>query len=308
MISIVIPVYNGASFILNCFRSLLEQSDMRFQAVFVDDGSKDNTLELLKSLLGLGLNIKLVTQSNQGVVQARRSGVKEADGDYILFLDVDDILPSNTVQTYRSYLGKHICDIVVGNMEVRRGNRTIHRSLFSGKKELEATEAIKFFLAHGAWELCGKLFKKEIFEDVIYPKLKIGEDAAIFFQVLCVCKSVLYIEDCVYVYVNNLNSASNVRTKEYAEAGIYSALFIEQELSKKGMANSLSNHIGAMFLLFYSNSLRRGNISVGSNFGKLISSKLTFGSIRMIGFKKAIWVVLNLYSKCAPSRLINFFR
>lgn len=87
-VSVIIPVYNGAAYIEKCFTHLREQSLRDLELVFVDDGSTDNSLELLKK--HESGYVKVISKNNGGAGSARNIGIKNATGEYIAFLDVDD--------------------------------------------------------------------------------------------------------------------------------------------------------------------------------------------------------------------------
>ena len=85
-ISIIIPTYNRAKFLLEAVNSVFNQTVKPFEIIVIDDGSNDNTKEVLENL-----DVKYIYQKNRGVSSARNRGVKEAKGDWICFLDSDDI-------------------------------------------------------------------------------------------------------------------------------------------------------------------------------------------------------------------------
>ena len=98
ILTIAIPSYNSMDYMRNCIESLLPGGE-DVEILIVDDGSKDDTLEKLKKWeKSQKLNIKVIDQSNSGVSRARNNGIKEAQGEYILFLDSDDWYHENYVE------------------------------------------------------------------------------------------------------------------------------------------------------------------------------------------------------------------
>lgn len=89
-VSFIVPCFNASEFVEQCCLMLLQQTDTRFEIVFVDDGSSDNTLEKLKGLEAN--NITVVSQENRGIAGARLTGLNNAKFDYVAFVDVDDFL------------------------------------------------------------------------------------------------------------------------------------------------------------------------------------------------------------------------
>ena len=91
IISVVIPIYNGVEYIKKMISALNAQTYINFEVIFVNDGSTDGTLELLKNVDKHFLS-RIINQSNQGVSAARNCGLKNANGEYICFIDIDDSL------------------------------------------------------------------------------------------------------------------------------------------------------------------------------------------------------------------------
>ena len=91
-ISIIIPVYNGADFIKRCYNSIKNQTFKDFEIIFVDDESKDNSLEILRELEKNDNKVKVFSQKNKKQGGARNTGLKNANGSYISFIDADDFI------------------------------------------------------------------------------------------------------------------------------------------------------------------------------------------------------------------------
>ncbi|MEH7566253.1 glycosyltransferase family 2 protein, partial [Priestia megaterium] len=89
-ISIVVPVYNASNTIERCVQSILSQTYTNIEIILVDDGSKDNSLEICKKLQSRDSRIVVVSRKNAGVSVARNKGIEMANGDYIAFVDSDD--------------------------------------------------------------------------------------------------------------------------------------------------------------------------------------------------------------------------
>lgn len=97
LISIIIPVFNGAKFIDHCYKSLQSQDFHNWEAIFINDGSNDGTYDILTNLASIERRIKVINKSNEGVVVAREVGISVAKGDIVTFLDVDDSLMDNAI-------------------------------------------------------------------------------------------------------------------------------------------------------------------------------------------------------------------
>ena len=114
LVSVIIPVYNASFYLKECIESVLHQTYYNLEIVIIDDGSTDNSVDIVKSYQ-YDNRIKIITQKNRGAATARNVGIKNSRGKYIQFLDADDILSLNKIEeqlkTLESY--KHVYNRVV---------------------------------------------------------------------------------------------------------------------------------------------------------------------------------------------------
>src|SRR5690606_17296241 len=109
--SLIIPVYNSADFLEKCMDSILSQSFTDYEVILVDDGSTDNSIELCKSYQDD--RIRLFEKENGGASSARNLGMEQASGDYIWFIDSDDWIAENSLQTIYHHLETNYVDMLV---------------------------------------------------------------------------------------------------------------------------------------------------------------------------------------------------
>ncbi len=103
-VSIIIPIYNVEEYISKCIDSVLAQVISPYEIILIDDGSTDHTYNICESYEKKYNNIKLISQENQGVAAARNRGIEEANGDWILFIDSDDIINENLLKDFLPFL------------------------------------------------------------------------------------------------------------------------------------------------------------------------------------------------------------
>ena len=89
-ISIIIPVYNVQDYLTSCIESIIKQDYKDYEAIFINDGSTDDSLEILKQYVKTDKRFKLISQKNSGLSSARNTGINQAQGKYITFIDSDD--------------------------------------------------------------------------------------------------------------------------------------------------------------------------------------------------------------------------
>lgn len=212
MISIIIPVYNAAEYLEETVQSVLNQDYREFEIILVNDGSKDNSLEICQKLKDSDERIKIINQDNSGVSTARNNGMNAAKGEYVLFIDADDLLEKDMLSTLYNKAIETDADIVsCGAAIVKDG--VIIREEFGTNKQYEYTneEALKFFLIGskvniGVWT---KLFKKSLIEGISYRKdIRINEDKLYIFEALMNADKYIVYDVSKYNYIQRESSAT----------------------------------------------------------------------------------------------------
>lgn len=123
LISIIVPVYNREKRIKTCIASLQNQSYEHFEIIIIDDGSSDHTFDVCTTLCKEDQRIRLIHKENGGVSSARNRGIKEAHGDYIMFLDSDDFYEKDTVKKMAEYADDDtLC--ICGFLEVKKNEKS----------------------------------------------------------------------------------------------------------------------------------------------------------------------------------------
>ena len=99
LISVIVPVFNGAPYLSRCIDSILKQTYENLQILIIDDGSEDDSLNIAREYEGKDKRIRVFHQANQGVSSARNKGIQNADGDYLVFIVGDDYIADNMIET-----------------------------------------------------------------------------------------------------------------------------------------------------------------------------------------------------------------
>ena len=126
LVSIIVPVYNSDKYINRCLDSILNQTYKNIEVIIIDDGSTDNSLAICKKYADLNENIKLVSKKNEGVSQARNTGIDIASGEWIIFLDSDDWIECNTLRDAISLTSKRKYDTICWNYKKLIDNKFIN--------------------------------------------------------------------------------------------------------------------------------------------------------------------------------------
>lgn len=118
MISVIVPIYNVEKYIVKCLESIVNQDYKDFELLLVNDGTKDNSIELANNYLKeKDINYKVINKENGGLASARNAGIKQAKGDYISFIDSDDTIAPNFLSTFKENIEKENVDFAFSNFE-----------------------------------------------------------------------------------------------------------------------------------------------------------------------------------------------
>lgn len=117
--SIIIPCYNQAHFLDDCLNSLFQQTYKNWEAIIINDGATDNTSEIVNQFSQKDDRVRLVEKINGGLSSARNRGIQEAEGDYFIFLDADDLLLNDCLQYYSTILNEEVDFIQSGYLSFK---------------------------------------------------------------------------------------------------------------------------------------------------------------------------------------------
>lgn len=221
MISVIIPAYNAEKQITNCLKSFENQRYKDFEIIVVNDGSTDKSEEVVNNYKQKSpMNILLVTQINSGVSVARNTGVKHARGNYLCFVDSDDMVTPEYLEKLLEEIDKNEADVSFCDyMEVSEG--VVNSDVFEeivGIQVFAAEEALKKFLyrdiSPGVWCF---LIRKDFF---VGNKLKFSEgyryseDIELIFKLLACSNKTVHIKGKFYLYrISNTSVMSLVDDK-----------------------------------------------------------------------------------------------
>ena len=149
LLSIIVPVYKVEEYISTCLQSIYNQglSEGDFEVILVNDGTPDNSIGVIEDIVFAHQNIKIVEQENQGLSVARNTGLKHAVGDYVLFVDSDDLLVDNALNILLSLLDDKSVDLIVAGF-VKMTNAQITSGIICDNKDYSLTNksGIEIFL------------------------------------------------------------------------------------------------------------------------------------------------------------------
>lgn len=206
-LSIIVPVYNGEKTIENTIKSIICQKvDGVFEVIIINDGSNDNTDYILRNLVEKYDNIKYISIHNSGVSEARNIGIENANGRYLMFVDSDDMLESNSIQIMLNNIVKY--DLIIAGYKRIGKKNTVEKKIDSRKYErnqfgemIESCQENNLF--NQIWNKIYKLSIIKNFEIKFDINQSLGEDLKFNLDYLKNIEKVNVISQCIYDYDNS---------------------------------------------------------------------------------------------------------
>ena len=207
VISIIVPVYNAENYLYKCITSLISQTYQDIEIICVDDGSKDNSIEILRNFSKLDYRIKVISQANKGPATARNVGLENATGDYVMFCDADDYYEPEMCEKMQRALFVHDADLVMCDCNINvqdeygniRSEKDIyyHRLKLSGYFEInsEIYKSINMVL----WD---KIFKMSLIREfcIKFPDGYEQDDNCFVLKYLAISKVYFGLNEKLYNY------------------------------------------------------------------------------------------------------------
>ncbi len=224
LVSVVVPAYNAEAKIGRCIKSITAQSYESIEIIAIDDGSIDKTYQILKELSAKDKRIKPEKQKNSGQAIARKNGVKKSKGKYVIFVDADDYIGKNRIETLVAVAEGNNYDIV----------RTSYTRVIDGKQEickkpksnarLTKREAVSIMTeSYNFATPVAQIVKKRLFVDDVFKGLegiKYAEDYLMNLRLISSANAIAWydVSDYYYDIDNNSTSMNNVLSKQIKNA------------------------------------------------------------------------------------------
>ncbi|MEH6396898.1 glycosyltransferase family 2 protein [Pseudoalteromonas sp.] len=215
-LSIIVPVYNAEKYIVESLSSCLVQMNEAIELIVVNDGSKDNSLTLIKTAFAKEIKsgiMKIIDQNNQGVSIARNNGIKLAKGEYIAFFDADDILLEQYISQITYVIDKHAPDIIeygfckfkeVRDISAEQGIFVNHE--FGLQKTSDVLENV---YARSVWYPWLRVFARRFVAQDMFPAgVRFCEDLMAISQLYNNTQNIYIIDKVLYGYRENIDGAT----------------------------------------------------------------------------------------------------
>lgn len=298
--SIIIPVWNVEKFIANCLDSVLAQSYKNFEIICINDGSTDNSSNILNEYSQKDSRIIVINQNQAGQYAARNIAIEAAKGEYIGFLDADDYITGNLLEECEKRT-QSIPDVIIfGAKTLNERNKKIKALQYTAKFFPNKFSSNNLFAFHTvSWN---KFYKKDflIDNDIKFSPTKIGEDQIVFVKSMLRASSVEIIKKDFYVYRKHWKAApqSAIPTNDFS--AIENFYTIANFVLKEDIAEALKLKILGRYLLKTTTQYAKADSETKKAYGEKLSEVYTY--IKSSGMKYW-WNYYSLEDKNSSNEL-----
>ena len=222
-VSIIVPAYNAEDTIGSTLSSLINQTFANIEVIVIDDGSSDNTMEVVEQYCSTDSRVYLIKKENGGAGAARNAGLEKASGDFITFVDSDDLLNRFAIQVMVSIATCANADVVVGRHE--RFDDGIHEPNLSAGVECEglattvkadmAIESILYKEEHEG--VCGNLYRTDLVNGLTFPSVRVYEDACFNLSALAKAKACVILHQSLFWYRQRNGSLTHTYSPNFEQ-------------------------------------------------------------------------------------------
>lgn len=227
LISIIIPVYNTEKYLKKCIESIIGQTHKNLQIIIVNDGSTDNSDLLIKELMKTDKRIEYIKIDNHGVSYARNCGLKKVNGEFIMFIDSDDVIDSRMCEILLNNMNSNKADLSVCGYEVINSQNLLIDS--SNNVRIIDKEKYEYLFNIYKGYLWNKMYRKEIidrYELRLNEEIFMCEDLLFNFFYLEHSSKIVYVDTKLYGYlIADSNSSIKVNKKWFSILLSYNYIF-----------------------------------------------------------------------------------
>lgn len=210
LISVIVPIYKVERYLPQCIDSIIKQTYNNLEIILVDDGSPDQCGIICEKYAKKDNRIKVIHKNNGGLSDARNVAIDVSTGEYILFIDSDDYVATNHIEhLYHILITSHADMAIEWGQTFYEGTTPVIDTL-NGKKEviLDSDEALTnmFYQKNFDTSAWAKLYKRNLFDNIRYPKGWLYEDLPTTYRLIQKCKKVVFSDYKSYYYLLRNNS------------------------------------------------------------------------------------------------------
>ena len=220
LISVIMPVYNVEKYLSACLNSLLAQTFSDFELICVNDGSTDSSAQILADFAAKDKRIKIINQQNSRQAAARNNGLSNAKGEYIYFMDSDDIIHHQLLEIClyqaQKFAAEMVCFGFSKHKDDKQKNIEKIKTNLCDNPVFRSTHAKHYRMTFNVWT---KFFKKTLLTDIKFLTDNQYEDYVFVYEVLAKRPRTVFMDEKLYFYTVNPNSVSaqKIHTKQISD-------------------------------------------------------------------------------------------
>ncbi len=309
LISVIIPVYNVEAYLKECAASIMGQTYENFEAIVVDDGSTDSSGTLCDALEGLDHRFRVIHQKNKGLSGARNTGLAQAKGDYICFVDSDDMVSPNYLAEMLDAIKAGKADMAICDVESTKLCEPAYDIKESCilrpsvcREWLEDPDSREYVLMVVAWN---KLYSKELLKGYSFVEGKWHEDEFAINQIIYKLNRAVFVPKKLYKYRDNVEGITGESNKYNSKhMDVFDAykerVDIAIENKDRDFANiTLRNTLYKLTVLYFKNSnkaleYKKSFRDIFDNYNRYLDKKQRLKYRMFIKFPRAYGKIFNL--------------
>ncbi len=232
LVSVIIPVYNTDKYVSRCLDSVIKQSYSKIEIIVVDDGSTDNSLKICEEYCEIDKRIRIIQKNNGGLSSARNAALDAINGEFVSFIDSDDIVSLDYISSLLGLIKKYDADVSVcdENRFIEKNGERIY--LGSPYKKVNKIlcqtpeEGLYSYITQTLYDAsaCMKLYKSCLFANVRYPVGYNHEDIGTTYKIYCKSKRIVFTPSQMYFYFQRQDSIihenKSIKLKKNLQDGI----------------------------------------------------------------------------------------
>ncbi len=250
-ITIIIPAYNVEDYISECLFSVIKQSLKDIEIIVMNDGSTDCTLSIIKTFMQYDARIRLISEANRGVGAVKNDALKHARGEYVMFVDSDDVIDAGLLETtYNTIIDNNVDVVVFGAYNLTNGKRQkssygVNKLAQKYKNKILSNNIVQNILFKIPILGVCKLYNREflIKNDIYFQEGCIGEDQIFFIKSMLLLDKMFILDKNCYGYRRKRNNSLTSNKKKKNNSIILNFYAIENFLATSDLPQKLKDKI-----------------------------------------------------------------
>lgn len=316
-ISVIVPIYGVEKYLQRCIDSLLKQTYTDYELILVDDGSPDSCPIICDEYAKRDKRIKVIHKENGGLSDARNTGMQEATGEYIVFVDSDDWVCDDYLEKLLQAISDTEADICECEVIYAYGDEQKPMQISKALDIYSAEQSLKLLMEDRVFHqyVWNKIYRREVIGDILFPKGKTNEDEFWTYQIFGKAKKIIKIQAALYFYFQRpdsiMGSAYSIKRLDALEAKALRMDYLEKmfpQLLNDAKLNLFGSCIyaGQMSLCHLSESELEKAVTKINDI--LTKSEVTFWDCIFANGHNKVWFTMARISFWMTCRIKNYLK